>query len=184
MSRLAQRRDVAGGNETAVRGQVTAANEGMRWSRDRRLTVALPLDVVGELHRQRSKLHVRTTAKSRILDRVTAYRTGNPAASRWNIADSPRVKRTMQPGRSRDYPIIGLVITVAILGVLRSAIGQVGARLMDAVDPGLVDQAAAAVLSVHGVQAVRELRIRWIWAHPARRGRRHHRGRPDGEPGA
>ena len=33
-------------------------------------------------------------------------------------------------------PIIGLVITVAILGVLRSAVRQVGARLMDAVDPG------------------------------------------------
>src|SRR5215212_8864995 len=37
-------------------------------------------------------------------------------------------------------PIIGLVITVAILGVLRSAVGQVGARLMDAVEPALVDQ--------------------------------------------
>jgi hypothetical protein len=31
-----------------------------------------PLDLVGELHRQRSKLRVRTTAKSRILDRLTA----------------------------------------------------------------------------------------------------------------
>ncbi len=59
-------------------------------------------------------------------------------------------------------PIIGLVITVAILGVLRSAVRQVGARLMDAVDPALVDQATAAVTSVTGVQAVRELRIRWI----------------------
>lgn len=59
-------------------------------------------------------------------------------------------------------PVIGLVITVAILGVLRSAIGQVGARLMDAVDPALVDQATAAVQSVDGVRDVRELRIRWI----------------------
>jgi cation diffusion facilitator family transporter len=59
-------------------------------------------------------------------------------------------------------PVIGLVITVAILGILRSAIRQVGARLMDAVDPALVDQATAAVTSVPGVQAVRELRIRWI----------------------
>ncbi|HEX8081447.1 MAG TPA: cation diffusion facilitator family transporter [Jatrophihabitans sp.] len=59
-------------------------------------------------------------------------------------------------------PIIGLVITVAILGVLRSAVRQVGARLMDAVDPTLVDQASAAVSSVAGVQDVRELRIRWI----------------------
>ena len=59
-------------------------------------------------------------------------------------------------------PIIGLVITVAILGVLRSAVRQVGAQLMDAVDPDLVDQAAAAVTSVEGIDHVRELRIRWI----------------------
>ena len=59
-------------------------------------------------------------------------------------------------------PIVGLVITVAILGVLRSAVRQVGARLMDAVDPALVDQAAAAVLSVPGIAEIRELRIRWI----------------------
>lgn len=59
-------------------------------------------------------------------------------------------------------PVVGLVITVAILGVLRSAIVQVGARLMDAVDPSLVDQAAASVGSVGGIDEVRELRIRWI----------------------
>jgi cation diffusion facilitator family transporter len=59
-------------------------------------------------------------------------------------------------------PIVGLVITVAILGVLRSAVRQVGARLMDAVDPVLVEQATAAVASVAEVEEVRELRIRWI----------------------
>ena len=59
-------------------------------------------------------------------------------------------------------PVIGLVITVAILGVLRSAVRQVGARLMDAVDPHLVRQATAAVAEVDGVQSVDELRIRWI----------------------
>jgi cation diffusion facilitator family transporter len=59
-------------------------------------------------------------------------------------------------------PIVGLVITVAILGVLRSALRQVGARLLDAVDPVLVDQATAAVADVPGVTAVREIRIRWI----------------------
>ncbi len=59
-------------------------------------------------------------------------------------------------------PIIGLVITVAILGVLRSAARQVGARLMDAVDAGLVDQATAAIDTVEGVHSVREMRIRWI----------------------
>ena len=59
-------------------------------------------------------------------------------------------------------PVVGLLITVAILGVLRSAVRQVGARLMDAVDPELVDQANAAIRSVDGIDAVRDLRIRWI----------------------
>jgi cation diffusion facilitator family transporter len=59
-------------------------------------------------------------------------------------------------------PVVGLVITVAILGVLRSAVVQIGARLMDAVDPSLVDQATASVASAGGIQQVRELRIRWI----------------------
>jgi cation diffusion facilitator family transporter len=65
-------------------------------------------------------------------------------------------------GWERTDPIVGLVITVAIVGVLRSAVRQVGARLMDAVDPDLVDQATAAVTSVTGISGVRELRIRWI----------------------
>jgi cation diffusion facilitator family transporter len=59
-------------------------------------------------------------------------------------------------------PIVGLVITVAILGVLRSALRQVGARLMDAVDPELVARARAAVSTVEGVIDVADLRIRWI----------------------
>jgi cation diffusion facilitator family transporter len=65
-------------------------------------------------------------------------------------------------GWAEADPVIGLAITVAILGVLRSAVSQVGARLMDAVDPGLVDRAIAAVSTVNGVRGVREMRIRWI----------------------
>jgi cation diffusion facilitator family transporter len=59
-------------------------------------------------------------------------------------------------------PVVGLLITVAILGVLRSAVKQVGARLMDAIDPTIVDQATTAITSVEGVRQIRELRIRWI----------------------
>ena len=59
-------------------------------------------------------------------------------------------------------PMVGLVITAVILGVLRSTIRQVGARLLDAVDPVLVDQAAATVTAVPGVTGVRELRVRWV----------------------
>lgn len=58
-------------------------------------------------------------------------------------------------------PIVGLLITVMILGVLRSAVRHVGARLLDAVDPGLVDRATAAVNSVGGI-TVDGLRLRWI----------------------
>jgi cation diffusion facilitator family transporter len=59
-------------------------------------------------------------------------------------------------------PVVGLLITITILGVLRSAVVQVGTRLMDAVDPDLVDQARAAVGTLAGIHDIRDLRIRWI----------------------
>jgi cation diffusion facilitator family transporter len=59
-------------------------------------------------------------------------------------------------------PVIGLVIAVAILGVLRSAVAQVGARLMDAVSPDLVPAAREAIGSVEGVVSVGSVRLRWI----------------------
>lgn len=59
-------------------------------------------------------------------------------------------------------PIVGLLITVAILFVLKSAATDVYRRLMDAVEPQLVDTAEASMRSVPGVQDVEELRLRWI----------------------
>jgi cation diffusion facilitator family transporter len=59
-------------------------------------------------------------------------------------------------------PVVGLAITVAILGVTRSAIRQVGGRLMDSVDPDLVEQAETALRSVTGVEGIRDLHLRWI----------------------
>jgi cation diffusion facilitator family transporter len=59
-------------------------------------------------------------------------------------------------------PIVGLAITVAILAVLRTASRDVFRRLMDAVDPKLVDTAEAALASRPGVRAVRSVRMRWI----------------------
>ncbi|TQL68783.1 cation diffusion facilitator family transporter [Nocardioides albertanoniae] len=59
-------------------------------------------------------------------------------------------------------PVIGLLIAVAILGVLRSALKQVGARLMDAVTPEDVRRAREAVCTVEGVLEIRSLRLRWI----------------------
>ncbi|MGK2882855.1 MAG: cation diffusion facilitator family transporter [Mycobacterium sp.] len=59
-------------------------------------------------------------------------------------------------------PIIGLLITVAILAVLRTAVRDVFRHLMDGVDPTLVDTAEAALAAEPGVTAVRSVRMRWI----------------------
>ncbi|MFE5136538.1 cation diffusion facilitator family transporter [Streptomyces fagopyri] len=63
--------------------------------------------------------------------------------------------------RSAD-PIVGLLITAAILLVLRDAAREVFRRVMDAVDPALVDSAETTLLTVDGVREVSELRLRWI----------------------
>ena len=58
-------------------------------------------------------------------------------------------------------PIIGLAITAAILVVLRGAAVAVYRRLMDAVDPALVDAAEDSLRAVDGVEHVEALRLRW-----------------------
>jgi cation diffusion facilitator family transporter len=62
-------------------------------------------------------------------------------------------------------PIIGLLITVAILAVLRTAVRDVFRRLLDAIDPTLVDAAEAALAAEPGVTAVRSVKMRWIGHH-------------------
>jgi cation diffusion facilitator family transporter len=59
-------------------------------------------------------------------------------------------------------PIVGLLITVAILAVLRGAARDIYRRLMDAVEPDLVDQAEAALRAVPGVVDVAGLKLRWL----------------------
>ncbi|MFC7996684.1 cation diffusion facilitator family transporter [Streptomyces rochei] len=59
-------------------------------------------------------------------------------------------------------PVVGLAITAAIALVLRDAAREVFRRLMDAVDPDLVDRAERALVQVPGVRGVGELRLRWI----------------------
>jgi cation diffusion facilitator family transporter len=59
-------------------------------------------------------------------------------------------------------PAIGLLITVAIAFVLKDAVREVYRRLMDAVDPELVDQAEAALREVPGVRDVTLVRLRWL----------------------
>ena len=59
-------------------------------------------------------------------------------------------------------PVVGLLITAAILVVLRDAAREVYRRLLDAVDPALVGQAEAALAAVDGVRGVGPVRMRWI----------------------
>ena len=59
-------------------------------------------------------------------------------------------------------PIVGLLITVAILFVLKGAATDIYRRLMDAVDPSLVAAAEASLRSTPGVVDVDDLRLRWI----------------------
>ncbi|MFI8193653.1 cation diffusion facilitator family transporter [Streptomyces sp. NPDC085946] len=59
-------------------------------------------------------------------------------------------------------PVVGLAITAAIALVLRDAAREVFRRVMDAVDPALVDRAERALAGVEGVRGVGELRLRWI----------------------
>ncbi len=62
-------------------------------------------------------------------------------------------------------PVVGLLITVAILAVLRQAAREIYRRLMDAVDPALVDQAETTLRGTPGVLDVGQVRLRWIGHH-------------------
>jgi cation diffusion facilitator family transporter len=62
-------------------------------------------------------------------------------------------------------PVVGLLITVAILAVLRQAAREIYRRLMDAVDPALVDQVEQTLRATPGVLDVGQVRLRWIGHH-------------------
>ena len=68
------------------------------------------------------------------------------AALGWNWAD----------------PVVGLIITVAILAVLRQAAREIYRRLMDAIDPSLLDVAEHTLRGSMGVIDVGDVRLRWI----------------------
>ncbi|MEW1952976.1 cation diffusion facilitator family transporter [Terrabacter sp. NPDC080008] len=65
-------------------------------------------------------------------------------------------------GWSWADPMVGLLITVAILLVLRTAVRDVFRRLLDGVEPELVDSAETVVAGVPGVLGVDEIRMRWV----------------------
>jgi cation diffusion facilitator family transporter len=65
-------------------------------------------------------------------------------------------------GWQRADPVVGLVITAAILVVLKDAAREVYRRLMDAVDPSTVDRAEEVLAATPGVLGVNRIRMRWV----------------------
>ena len=59
-------------------------------------------------------------------------------------------------------PVVGLVITAAIVIVGYQAVRSVGQRLLDAVDPVVIARITAIVGTVAGVVSVTEVRARWV----------------------
>ncbi len=59
-------------------------------------------------------------------------------------------------------PIIGLLITIAIFGIVWQSARAVVTRMLDGVDPDLVDEARHAAGHVMGVKAVDDVKARWI----------------------
>jgi cation diffusion facilitator family transporter len=59
-------------------------------------------------------------------------------------------------------PVVGLAITAVLLSVLWRAAREIYRRLMDAVDPELVDQAERALRGTPGVLGTGQVRLRWI----------------------
>jgi cation diffusion facilitator family transporter len=59
-------------------------------------------------------------------------------------------------------PVVGVLVSVVIVRVLLRAARDIYRRLMDAVDPALVEQVEEISMSVEGVAEVTSVRIRWI----------------------
>ncbi|MDE2777679.1 MAG: cation diffusion facilitator family transporter [Chloroflexota bacterium] len=59
-------------------------------------------------------------------------------------------------------PIVGVVIGIAIIGITWNAIKAVWYRMMDAVNPHLVEHVEAHARAVAGVEDVLTLRLRWV----------------------
>jgi cation diffusion facilitator family transporter len=59
-------------------------------------------------------------------------------------------------------PVVGILITFAIVFVLAGTVKQLFYRMMDAVDPTIVDELTSAATSVKGVLQVHDVRVRWV----------------------
>ena len=59
-------------------------------------------------------------------------------------------------------PIVGIGITIAILFIVKDAARAVWHRLIDGIEPEILDDIEHAPSHIAGVQAVRNVRARWI----------------------
>ncbi len=59
-------------------------------------------------------------------------------------------------------PIVGLLITIAILFIVKDTVVTMWQRLMDAVEPGVVESIEQAAAGVPGVVEVHDIRVRWL----------------------
>ena len=59
-------------------------------------------------------------------------------------------------------PIVGLLISVAILVLLWGTVRSIGRRLMDGIEPDLADRAQHALEHSPGVLSVSSLQLRWV----------------------
>lgn len=58
-------------------------------------------------------------------------------------------------------PIVGIIISAAIMVLLWGTVRSIGRRLMDGIEPELVSRAQAALEETPGVLAVHHLQLRW-----------------------
>jgi cation diffusion facilitator family transporter len=65
-------------------------------------------------------------------------------------------------GFSLADPLVGLLITVIILFVVKDTALTMWRRLMDAVDPSVVDDIERTAAAVPGVEGVHDVRVRWL----------------------
>ena len=59
-------------------------------------------------------------------------------------------------------PIVGLLIALAIIILLWGTVQSIGRRLMDGIEPDLLERAESALAATPGVEAVPGLQLRWI----------------------
>ena len=59
-------------------------------------------------------------------------------------------------------PLAGIGITIAIVYILAGTVSRLVLRMMDAVDPKVIEQISSAALRVPGVLGVHDVRARWV----------------------